>query len=143
MGRRSVRLGIALASAVAVLPALEIALRIWNPTGVQLFRERFQGTPGERVLVIDPALDVHPEYGIFQVDSALGYRPVPGGKTYDVHGAKRNEYALEKPAGKRRLLFIGDSVTDRARHQHPEELAVRVQSRLHAGEMRGRVEWCS
>jgi hypothetical protein len=32
-----------------------------------------------------------------------------------VHGAKRNEYALEKPPGKRRLLFVGDSVTDRGR----------------------------
>jgi len=110
-----VKLGIALASALAVLPVLEIALRIWNPSAVQLFKERFQGTPGERVLVIDRALDVHPQYGIFQADEKLGYRPVLGGKTYDVHGAKRNEYSLEKPADERRLLFVGDSVTDRAR----------------------------
>ena len=62
---------------------------------------------------IDSTYEVHPKGGVFQTDEALGYRPVPGGAGYGTHGARHNDYALEKPAGKRRLLFIGDSVTER------------------------------
>jgi len=74
-----------------------------------------RGTPGERILVLDETYEQHPNGGIFEVDAALGYRPLKGGKTYAEHGAKRNDYPLEKRPGKRRLLFLGDSVTDRAK----------------------------
>src|SRR6185503_7741553 len=39
----------------------------------------------------------------------------PGGEKYAPHGAHWNDYALAKPEAKQRLLFIGDSVTDRGK----------------------------
>jgi hypothetical protein len=57
----------------------------------------------------------YPKYGKFIQDEQLGYRPKPGGTSYGPHGAKWNDYPLEKTPGKRRLLFLGDSVTDRAK----------------------------
>ena len=115
MRRRWIRkLGLALASAlVGFAVSGEVGLRITNPPEVRLFDTPFQGGPGERVVKIDRRYEVHPEFGIFQVDDELGYRPVPGGAGYGPHGAKWNEYAPEKPPGKRRLLFLGDSVTER------------------------------
>jgi len=115
MRRRWIRkLAVALASAVLGFVLVgEVALRLWNPPEVRLFDRPFQGAPGERVVKIDRRYEVHPEFGIFQVDDRLGYRPVPGGAGYGPHGAKWNEYAPEKAPGKRRLLFLGDSVTDR------------------------------
>lgn len=108
------KLGLALASSVLGLVLVgEVGLRLWNPPEVRLFDSPFRGAPGERVVKIDRRLEVHPESGIFQVDDELGYRPVPGGVGYGPHGAKWNEYAPEKPPGKRRLLFVGDSVTER------------------------------
>jgi hypothetical protein len=91
----------------------EASLRLWQPPEVRLFDSPFRGAPGERVVKIDRRYEVHPEFGIFQVADALGYRPVPGGAGYGPHGAKWNEYAPEKPPAKRRLLFLGDSVTER------------------------------
>jgi len=108
------KLVLALTSTVVALVVVgEVGVRLWNPPGVHMFEERFKGGPGERVVKIDRRYEVHPEFGIFQVDDELGYRPVPGGEGYGPHGCKWNEYAPEKPAGKRRLLFVGDSVTDR------------------------------
>lgn len=108
------KLGLALASAlVGFVVVGEAGLRLWNPPEVRLFDTPFRGAPGERVVKIDRRYEVHPEFGIFQVDGALGYRPVPGGAGYGPHGATWNEYAPEKPPGKRRLLFVGDSVTER------------------------------
>jgi hypothetical protein len=104
-----------LGGALAFVVLGEIALRVWRPPAVSLFEGRTQGNPGGRVTKVDEDLEVHPKHGIFQVDPALGFRPVPGGEKYAAHGAHWNEYALEKPAGKRRLLFIGDSVTDRGK----------------------------
>jgi hypothetical protein len=108
------KLGLALASTVLGLVLVgEVGLRLWNPPEVRLFDSPFRGGPGERVVKIDRRYEVHPEFGIFQVDDELGYRPVPGGAGYGPHGARWNEYAPEKPPGKRRLLFLGDSVTER------------------------------
>lgn len=108
------KLGLALLSTLVALVLVgELGLRLWNPPEVRLFDSPFRGAPGERVVKIDRRYEVHPEFGIFQVDDRLGYRPVPGGAGYGPHGAKWNEYAPEKPPGKRRLLFLGDSVTDR------------------------------
>lgn len=105
---------LALASAALGFLVLgELGIRLWNPPGVRMFDARFKGGPGQRVVKIDRRYEVHPEFGIFQVDEHLGYRPVPGGAGYGPPGCKWNEYSPEKPPEKRRLLFIGDSVTDR------------------------------
>lgn len=115
MKRWVVRLALTLASACAVLLVGELSVRLWRPESLRLFQERVQGTPGERVVKIDETYEVHPKHGIIELDDELGYRPVLGGKSYGPHGAKWNDYALEKPPGKKRLLFLGDSVTDRQR----------------------------
>lgn len=108
------KLALALASAVLGPMILgEIVLRWWNPAAVRMFDGAFRGGPGERMVKIDRRYEVHPEFGIFQVDDVLGYRPVPGGQGYGPHGCKWNPYVPEKPPDKTRLLFVGDSVTDR------------------------------
>jgi len=108
------KLALALASALVGLVCFgEVGLRIWKPPVVRMFDTRFKGAPGNRVVKIDKSYEVHPEFGIFQLDDELGFRPVLGGEGYGPHGCKWNEYVLEKPPGKRRLLFIGDSVTER------------------------------
>jgi len=58
---------------------------------------------------------LHPRVGLFVLDEELGYRPALGGPEYAEHGALRNEYALAKPPGVRRVLFLGDSVTRRGK----------------------------
>lgn len=64
---------------------------------------------------------------ILTQDDELGYRPVLGGDAYAEHGARWNDHALEKPAGTRRVLFVGDSVTFRGtlveaiRHEFGDE----------------------
>lgn len=102
-------------SLVAAVTLGEIGLRRWGPPDLDMFGDRTKGTPGERVNVIDPALEAHPDHGIYQLDEELGYRPVPGGKWFGPLGVRWNDYAPEKPPGKRRLLFIGDSVTERGK----------------------------
>jgi hypothetical protein len=115
MRRWILRLVSALTSTAAVLLLFELTLRLIEPPSVQLFQERVQGNPGERVVKIDETYDVHPKHGIIELDDELGYRPVLGGRSYATHGAKWNDYPLERTSGKRRLLFLGDSVVDRQR----------------------------
>jgi hypothetical protein len=99
--------------ALAFVVLAELGLRVFQPPAVRLFDGPFSGGPGERMVKIDRRYEVHPEFGIYQVDDELGFRPVLGGAGYGPHGCKWNEYAPEKPAGKRRMLFLGDSVTER------------------------------
>ena len=100
------RLSILLVSTVLSLLAAEGALRILRP-----------GPVGEILFRIDHlwGLDVSAGARALQRDSVLGYRPVLGGSLYDLHGARYNHYSLEKPTDKRRILFLGDSVTFRGR----------------------------
>lgn len=108
------KIALALASAVLGLVLVgELGIRLWNPPPVRMFEGAFRGAPGERMVKIDRRYEVHPEFGIYQVDDRLGYRPVPGGQGYGPHGCFWNEYGPETAPGKRRLLFIGDSVTER------------------------------
>jgi len=51
----------------------------------------------------------------FQPDEEAGYLPKTESQEYDANGCLRNNYKLEKPPGVKRILFIGDSVTHRAR----------------------------
>jgi len=50
---------------------------------------------------------------LFTVDPRFGFRPRLGNEFYDEYGTQRNEYGLEKTAGRTRVLFLGDSVTAR------------------------------
>ena len=49
----------------------------------------------------------------FVVDPDFGFRPVFGSGHYTAFGTLANDYPLTKSNGKKRLLFIGDSVTRR------------------------------
>lgn len=49
----------------------------------------------------------------FEIDPDFGFRPILGNELYNEHGTRTNGYVLEKPAGKARILFLGDSVTAR------------------------------
>lgn len=97
------RLLLLLGAVFVALLALEAGLRRWTPPSVQGFASE-RALPGEAGFQGRDA---------FTVDEELGYRPVLDGKEYGPYGTVRNEYALEKPAGVRRLLFLGDSVTRR------------------------------
>jgi len=48
---------------------------------------------------------------IYTVDPKFGFRPILGTHMYSKYGTISNSYTFKKPAQKRRLLFIGDSVT--------------------------------
>ena len=100
---------------VGFVAAAELALRRWPPHGIALGRERLSGTPGDRIVQIEPGNPVHPKKGHFELDPELGYRPIPGGPEYGPHGALWNDHPLEKRPGVRRLLFLGDSVTRRGK----------------------------
>ncbi len=113
---RAAKLALALAGCVLAVGAAELGLRLWSPPAVRdLFDQRLHGTPGERVMTVDPTYDTHPRNNIYTQDEELGYRPVLGGKEYGPHGAQWNDYPLEKRPGMRRLLFLGDSVTQRGK----------------------------
>ena len=79
-------------------------LRVWTPESLSLAGR------GQRIAPDEPK---NPHFGSFELDEELGYRPKPGGQMFDAKGAKRNEYAILKPEGVRRVLFLGDSVTYR------------------------------
>ena len=49
----------------------------------------------------------------FEIDPGFGFRPILGGELYSEYGTRANEYVIEKPTDKTRLLFLGDSVTAR------------------------------
>ncbi|MEW6070995.1 MAG: hypothetical protein AB1726_00180 [Planctomycetota bacterium] len=104
-GRRGLRLGlIAVALVVAVLAA-ELLLRVFPPAILARAATVSAATAAESPL--------HPRHGTYQLDPELGFRPVLGGPLAGLHGCAPNEYASEKPPGVRRLLLVGDSVTQR------------------------------
>lgn len=49
--------------------------------------------------------------GRYVVDSEIGFRPLLGEAGYTEYGTFYNEYKIELPKEKERVLFIGDSVT--------------------------------
>jgi hypothetical protein len=55
-----------------------------------------------------------PGLSTFVIDPNVGFRPVLGDGPYTRFGTLANDYAVAKPPGVSRLLFIGDSVTHRA-----------------------------
>ncbi|MBS2037600.1 hypothetical protein JST97_21615 [bacterium] len=52
-------------------------------------------------------------------DDECGYLPRVGGANYGAQGCLYNKYSLEKTPGRKRVLFMGDSVTHRARIIQP------------------------
>ena len=42
----------------------------------------------------------------FEIDPGFGFRPILGGELYSEYGTRANEYVIEKPTDKTRLLFL-------------------------------------
>ena len=95
------RLGLLLAGMVGGVVAGETALRILKPPaaagGIQ--QTRFP---------VGQLTDYTP-------DDECGYLPKINGEFYGAQGCVYNDYKLEKPPAKKRILFLGDSVTHRGR----------------------------
>ena len=49
-----------------------------------------------------------------KVDDELGYMPLLEEGSYSSYGTKVNNYSLSKPLSVKRILFVGDSVTEEA-----------------------------
>lgn len=100
----AIRASASLAAGILALLGAELALRRWTPENVRAFASErtFHGQGREE-----------PDTATFTFDDELGYRPILGSALYNPHGTLRNDYSPEKPAGVRRLLFLGDSVTKR------------------------------
>jgi len=101
--RLAARLLLAVFSVGVVLAAAEMLLR-WRSPDSEAF-----GAAEELPWIREGAARGQ----LFTVDPRFGFRPRLGNEVYDEYGVQRNEYALEKPAGKERVLFLGDSVTAR------------------------------
>jgi hypothetical protein len=100
------RVGNVLVLLVATLVALaggEVVLRLLAPdSGFAVGREYQWFRQGDARM-----------QDAFVTDPELGFRPRFGSALYSEHGTLFNDYPLEKTAGRRRLLFLGDSVTAR------------------------------
>ena len=70
---------------------------------------------GGREVVFDHGHMMHPRRGYYLLDGEEGYRPSSSHPEYASHGALHNEYPLARRDGARRVLCIGDSVTQRGR----------------------------
>lgn len=101
MGKVVLRLGLLLAGLVVGLIVAELAMRLFFPSDLT--------SGGHTMNFAAGTLDS------FQPDPECGYLPKTNYGEYDRYGCIRNEYKLAKPAGKKRILFVGDSVTHRAR----------------------------
>lgn len=55
----------------------------------------------------------HPSKGLFTIDDKLSFRPGPNNEGYGPHGAKKNDYPVVKPDAVKRVVCLGDSVTER------------------------------
>jgi hypothetical protein len=88
-------------STLIVLLAVELGLRIFNPFGVGFFHNLPYHMQG---MVDDPALGYkHPD----SVAYSLGSSRVE----LNSHGLRDDEIPYDKPAGEKRVLVLGDSVT--------------------------------
>lgn len=88
------------------LGAAELYLRWKQPAKLALTGLEFRHGQNDRL---------HPKAGIYELDEELGYAPVLGGPLMDERGAHHNEYADACAPGKRRVVFLGDSVTERGK----------------------------
>ncbi len=101
MRRLVVRAAFVIVGLLFALVAVEVAMRVFKPykthRAARELREFREG--GDDVAAF------------FTIDPDIGFRPRLGTSAYTRFGTRPNEYSIDKPAGKRRALFIGDSVT--------------------------------
>lgn len=100
MKRFLLRSLLALFGLVVGLLAAEIGVRVYYPDG---------GIPAAHLESSSAE-----EHTSVHEDGEAGYLPVLGRGEYDLYGCLKNEYQVDNKRGTR-LLFIGDSVTHRAR----------------------------
>lgn len=96
MGKRLLLLLFGLASGVL---ALELFLQWWFPRSTFAMGRPTNFSAGS--------------VRYFQTDPQVGYLPIPGTDFYDRNGCQPNNYRLDDRQGRKRILFVGDSVTRR------------------------------
>ena len=99
------RFALALAAALVPLVAAEVFLRGHRSFNVDAAGAELNLFRGDQTRVRE----------VYTLDATLGFRPVLPSSVYGEHGTLRNDYPDEPPAGKRRVLFLGDSVVFRGR----------------------------
>jgi len=99
------RFAIALSAALVPLVAAEAFLRGRRSFNVDAAGAELALFQGDQARVRE----------VYTLDATLGFRPVLPSSMYGEHGTLRNDYPDEPPAGKRRVLFLGDSVVFRGR----------------------------
>jgi lysophospholipase L1-like esterase len=90
-----------LASTVVAVVGAEIGLRLVNPWGIELFSL----LPYHMQGMVD-----HPQLGYVHPGS-ITYHLGDNRVSLNAHGHRDDEMPVEKPAGERRILVLGDSVT--------------------------------
>ncbi len=90
-----------LVSTILTIAAVEVALRLANPWGIELFSL----LPYHMQGMVD-----HPQLGYVHPQST-SYRLGRNRVSLNSHGFRDDEMPLEKPPGERRILVLGDSVT--------------------------------
>jgi len=109
-----------LISTAATVGVVEVGLRVLNPWGLELFSLLPYHMQG---MVDHPQLGyVHPR----SVTYRLGNKRV----TLNSHGHRDDEMPLEKPAGERRILVLGDSVTFGWGADQGEDFPARLEALL-------------
>lgn len=94
---------LAAAAAVAALLAAEVGLRLWRPHGAFGAGWELHWTRRNE------------STRLYTVDPEFGFRPILATDLFSRYGTRVNDYPIAKAAGKRRLLFVGDSVTFRGK----------------------------
>ena len=92
----------AAAAAVALLGG-EVGLRLWRPHGAFGAGWELHWTRRNE------------STRFYTVDPEFGFRPILGTDLFNRYGTRVNGYPIERDPGRRRLLFVGDSVTYRGR----------------------------
>lgn len=108
----------ALAAAMGILAgivALELGLRVFQPD----LLER-----AETASVVDETAAHHPKVGLFELDEELIYVPSATNPEYGSHGARSNDFPLQKGPGVTRVVLLGDSVV--ARQKISEAMRARL-----------------
>lgn len=102
MGRKLwLRLGLLFFGSVVGLVGFELVLRVFFPNSLFAAATKMQFAAGMQKN--------------YQPDPECGYLPVVGNGFYDLYGCDPNHYDPKDRKGRKRILFVGDSVTRRGR----------------------------
>ena len=109
-----------LVSSVVAVTAAEVGLRLANPLGVEFFSL----LPYHMQGMID-----HPQLG-YAHPRSVSYQLGKNRVSLNSHGHRDDEMPVDKPAGERRILVLGDSVAFGWGVDQGEDFPARLEARL-------------